>query len=277
MSRRSSHSAFTLIEFLVVISIIAILAALLMPALSKARNAAQLTQSLANVKQVQLAVLTYANDEKGNLPFPIWPDPLGALYPGYSGPFTYRAYAAVLFERRYVNTPRVFWSPGRDTTSLDFVGMKANPGNTGWYRSGYGINGSGGWQGGRNHRTKLDATGAPHPSRMISLTEGWNINGQAAGLPGMGHYAIAAWRRIATGVPNDIRLFTYDGRAVRGYHDGHGVGGDSRVIGWDTTQLTDPMYRYLGAYAGDWTYTTANEFLNHSPWYTNWPVAGVVN
>jgi prepilin-type N-terminal cleavage/methylation domain-containing protein len=102
--------AFTLLELLVVIAVIAILAALLLPGLNKAKNQSARTADISNLRQVMLAVHVYTDDNQDIMPWPNWdygsvmPD--GVARPGWlytinaatSGPAAFNGQAGLLWD-----------------------------------------------------------------------------------------------------------------------------------------------------------------------------------
>jgi prepilin-type N-terminal cleavage/methylation domain-containing protein/prepilin-type processing-associated H-X9-DG protein len=67
---RTRKAAFTLVELLVVIGIIAVLIGILLPALNRAREKGRQAQCLSNVRQISMAFFMYANENKGWFPAP---------------------------------------------------------------------------------------------------------------------------------------------------------------------------------------------------------------
>jgi prepilin-type N-terminal cleavage/methylation domain-containing protein len=88
-----SEIGFTLIELLVVIAIIGILAAILLPTLTRAREMANRARCIGNLKDIGLAINLYADSNDGYYPYDAanWNDPrdsLVKLYPEYEPDFS---------------------------------------------------------------------------------------------------------------------------------------------------------------------------------------------
>ncbi|MFU8829001.1 MAG: type II secretion system protein [Phycisphaerales bacterium] len=78
------RNAFTLIELLVVVAVIAILIAILLPALGRARLIAEDTKSMSNIRQNSIAILALSNEDAGRMPMAP-PHPNGWSFAGMPG------------------------------------------------------------------------------------------------------------------------------------------------------------------------------------------------
>jgi prepilin-type N-terminal cleavage/methylation domain-containing protein/prepilin-type processing-associated H-X9-DG protein len=111
----SVHTRFTLIELLIVISIIAILASILLPALKTARDSAKRISCMNNIKQLGLTFLSYSNDSQENLP------PAIINYGGDN-----LAWGSTLAENNYVNENAIGYAPKNKTLLCPSSNVKTN-------------------------------------------------------------------------------------------------------------------------------------------------------
>jgi len=134
MKRTQPNQGFTLIELLVVIAIIAILAALLMPSLKEARDRALAIHCASNLRQIVMAMGTWAIDHD-NAVLPgaqegisgsQWPTYLHATSEGIDA----SARNAVMWQLRDQRPKNMFYCP--KWVALDNVDPGRNPGGGGW-------------------------------------------------------------------------------------------------------------------------------------------------
>src|SRR4051794_35987340 len=86
--RAAAAAAFTLVELLVVLGIIAVLIGSLLPALSTARAASRTVACLSNLRQMAVAAQAYCTANQGSFPVAYWSVSNGSVYTGSNWDFS---------------------------------------------------------------------------------------------------------------------------------------------------------------------------------------------
>lgn len=218
---RGSRHAFTLIELLVVVAIIAILAAILLPALARAGSRAKATQCLSNLRQLGIAAQIYTGDNLDSYPFAYYFD--SARNISYCWDFT-------TYESSSRVVPGLLW---QGQTNPKIQQCPSFNGSANWGSDPYtGYNYNTSYIGHGQGESENDPTGqgVPVPAKAAAV-----MHPARTALFGDGQYANGADKFMRAPWPNPgdanfsgryagTQGFRHDGRSNVAFCDGHAAG-----------------------------------------------------
>lgn len=118
--------AFTLVELLVAVGIIAVLGAILIPMLGRAREASQRAACLSNLRQVGLVVQTYGQDNEGKVPIGYRSGFKQFNSMVYSGTSQKYCLFGILYLNKRMSSPEPFFCPANEDPQSNY-NTEANP------------------------------------------------------------------------------------------------------------------------------------------------------
>ena len=239
-SRLRRRPGFTLIELLVAISIIALLIAILLPALAQARATGRMVTCLSMLKQWGLANQVYA-DEFDDHTVP-------AAYTPAVGPTIFWTGNAAFRRVFGMSSNGSGWESWRAALACpdSYAAMNLNPAGEAPIEYSYGINveGFGGWPPVLWGVRRADL---PSPGRKVFAADyqSWEAWGDRFGERNASPEHYAAYGEIGPGMPHPVASYRHLGNANAVYHDGHAATEPPAVL-WNggATQENWKIHKY---------------------------------
>lgn len=163
--RKPAVAGFTLVELLVVIAIIGMLIAILLPAIQKARRQADMVYCKSNIRQIAMALVMYAGENRGFLPTHAVNAPTDkqASYHLYYYPDNADVWIGMgkLYSAKFLKTNKVFYCPNTFAFRYDDTSYGWDPAPQGGKRSSYMYRGG-------NNCTLIPKAGGGRQDRVVA-------------------------------------------------------------------------------------------------------------